>query len=580
MDNTISGRPLMPQAQGSIPPKNKKGPADDPFFKKYANKVMPVAGARTTSGLNTYTGVWTDAEIRHLLRRTMFGASKKSIDQLQGLSLTDAVNFLIDNPVLPGSSPVNVYQDIYADTLGVPFGESWVYIDVPYNNDFNLDYNRINYSFKPWWHGLLINQDTHILEKITLFWANHFSTQTLDFNYALAIWQHHNTIRANGLGNFRNLVKLITVDPHMLLFLNGNFNSASAPDENYGRELQELFTIGKGPDSAYTEDDVKQAAKILTGWRRQNEPNGFFSSYFNDAQHDTTDKQFSAFYNNRIIAGRTGQDGQFETDDLIDMLLATNEAAKYICRCLYRWFVYYVIDDAVEANVIAPLAAIFRGSNYEIAPVLKALFTSEHFFDPLNRGCIIKSPVDLYTGYWREFNLNIPNSPVETKYSYWQHMKDRCEETSQSLGDPPNVAGWPAYYQQPVYYQAWIYSDSIQRRANAIDNYASQFGYPIGNGSVVEIDSIFFNQQFSNPEDPTLVVANFAAYLLPQPVSDTELAYMKTILLSTLGTDFYWTDAWYAYLNDTTNTTKEYTVRHRLNSLVNYITSLEEYQLF
>src|SRR6478672_11169439 len=146
----------------------------------------------------------------------------------------------------------------------------------------------------------------------------------------------------------------------MLRYLNGYLNTATAPDENYGRELQELFTIGKDPVTnlaPYAEDDVKNAAKILTGHRI----NGNTFSYFFDAtRHDSTDKTFSTFYNNTVIKGRTGAAGAQETDDLLNMIFAKNEVSKFIVRKLYRWFVYYVIDETTEANVIEPLATIFR----------------------------------------------------------------------------------------------------------------------------------------------------------------------------------------------------------------------------
>lgn len=552
----------------------------DPFVKKYANKTVPIVSARTNSGLGTYAGSWTEAEIKHLLRRATFGASKQSIDLLKSMDLASAVNFLVDNPVMPNSYPVNVYQSMYPDTEGVPPGVSWVYYNTPYANDGNLNAMRITYSFKPWWMGLMINQDVHLLEKMTLFWANYFGTQTSgEFAFPKAIWQHHNMLRQNALGNFRTIIKQVTVDPHMLLYLNGDFNSASAPDENYARELQELFTVGKGPDSHYTEEDVRQAAKILTGWRRKDRPDGFFDTVFDDTQHDTTDKTFSSFYNNRVIPGRAGADGQLETDDLIDMLLSANETAKYVCRRLYRWFVYYVIDDQVEANVITPLADILRNNNYELAPVLKALFQSEHFFDPLNRGCMIKSPVDLYVGYCREFRLFIPYTPVEAQYQHWDHFKFESELAGQAIGDPPNVAGWKAYYQEPMYNQIWISSDAIQKRSDALSTYPSVYGYPLSSGFIIRVDSIWLAQQFANPEDPNAVVANLSNYLLPQPATAAQLASMKAILLSTLGTDHYWTDAWNAYMGDMANPTKEGVVRDRLNALVSFITELEEYQL-
>jgi len=512
---------------------------------------MPFQGARTESGLSLYVGSWTETEVLHLLRRTTFGANKDSVDMLKAMSLTDAVNLLIDNPQFPTSSPINVYDNLYHDPQGCPFGVSWIEWAGSNDSDPMLNAYRINNTFKQWWTGLMINQQTHILEKITLFWANHFSTQTGDF----------------------------TIDPHMLLFLNGNSNSASAPDENYARELQELFTVGKGPGSAYTEDDVKQAAKILTGWRRQEQPDGFYTTIFNDNEHDVTDKQFSSFYANTVIAGKPGQDGQTETDELLNMILATDEAAKYICRCLYRWFVYYVIDSAAEQNVIAPLADIFRSNNYEIAPVLKALLNSDHFFDLVNRGCIIKSPVDFYMGFCREFKIDLETTYVDVIYSQWDQFWAMCNELGQNPGDPPNVAGWPAYYQEPIFYEAWINSDTIQKRARVMGIYTSTGS--MVDGTILKSDSIRFNKQFAHPEDPNEVIANFCKYLLPQPLTEIQIAYLKqSVLLTGQVNDTYWTNAWNDYTANPADPVAKGTILGRLDSLVNYITNMEEYQLY
>ena len=186
----------------------------------------------------------------------------------------------------------------------------------------------------------------------------------------------------------------------MLRYLNGYVNTASAPDENYARELQELFTLGKGPAVQYTEADVRTAARVLTGWRI-NTTN--YTSYFDATRHDTAAKVFSSFYGGKTITGKTGAAGATETDELIDMIFLKDEVSKFICRRLYRWFVYYKIDAAVELNIIEPLAKIFRDNNYEIKPVMRALLQSEHFYDVLNQGCLIKSPVDLIVGHLREF---------------------------------------------------------------------------------------------------------------------------------------------------------------------------------
>ena len=585
MDKNLTRREfLFPAVTDTTGTNRKKETAqEDPFFKKYANKEMPFAGHRTTTGLAPYTGALTDDVILHLLRRTTFGASKKSVEVLKTMtSAADAVSYLIYNQQFPSDTPVNNYQPEYPDTQGCPYGDSWVYYPGAENNDSLLAFYRTEYSFKAWWMGVMINQPTHILEKMTLFWSNHFGARTNEFNDPKAVYQHYNTIRTNALGNFRVLIKAITIDPHMLKFLNGYLNGKRAPDENYARELQELYTVGKGPGSQYTEEDVKQMAKILTGWRRQATGNGNFYTYFDDTDHDTSNKQFSSFYNNTLIYGKTGQDGQYETDDLLKMILDTDEAAKYICRCIYRWFVYYVIDDAEEQNVIAPLAKIFRDNNYDILPVLYALFTSEHFFDPLNRGCIIKSPIDLFIGLNREFVIPIPDVPLDMHYKHWIHFKVSCDETGQKLADPVDVSGWPAYRQQPVFYEAWINSTTIQKRAESL-NYYSTTGKQLENYSLtrVKIDSIATIKRFDNPGDPNAVVNDFIKFMLPLPVSGTQFSLMKTILLTTsTAPDAYWTSAWNAYIAFPGDPANESTVRNRLDELVGYITRLEEYQLY
>jgi hypothetical protein len=235
-----------------------------------------------------------------------------------------------------------------------------------------------------------------------------------------------------------------------------------------------------------------------------------------------------------------------------------------------------VIDPATEANVITPLADIFRSSGYDIKTVFKALFKSEHFFDPLNAGCIIKSPVDLYVGLFREFKIQLPNSPVELQYGNWRHFVEQMDNADQSLADPPNVAGWRAYYQDPVYHEAWINSDTIQKRAKALNDYSRDGIYSYS--TRIKIDSIEYNKLFSNPANPNDVVSNFIKYLLPKDLSIDQKNYMKSILLSNQTSDFYWTNAWNAYINNPVSA-NEMIVRSRLDTLINYITSLEEYQL-
>ncbi|MET0637008.1 MAG: DUF1800 domain-containing protein [Chitinophagaceae bacterium] len=533
---------------------------------------MPTPGSRTQSGLSIYNGPWTRNEVQHLLKRTMFGSVKADIDHFAGMGMNQAVDELL-NPTAPlPLPPLNDYSSEIADAVITP-GTTWVG-DLTADEDLNEVRRE---SFKKWWTGAMINQDRSIREKLTLFWADHFGTETRTIGISKFVYQHNDLLRKDCLGNFRTMVKDVTIDPGMLIYLNGYLNSASAPDENYGRELMELFTLGKGPTVAYNEDDVRRVARVLTGWRI-NPVDG--TVYFDDTKHDSRDKTFSGYFNSSVITGRTGADGVLETDDLIDMLFAKEETAKYICRCIYRWFIYYQIDDAAEANVIEPLAAIFRSSNYEIKPVLDTLFRSEHFFDVLNQGCLIKSPVDQVVGCIREFGVVIP--PVETEYNdtyiMWNYLLNWKTVMGQNVGDPPDVSGWPAYYQEPSFHEIWINHDTLPKR-NQFTDVLVWNGFT-RNMKTMQIDAIAFTKTLPNPGDPNALVDDALDVIYRVPLSDAaRLSIKQNILLSGQTQDYYWTNAWNGFLVDQTNEMALAIVSNRLKTLYQYLMNLSEYQL-
>lgn len=528
------------------------------------------------SGLAPYTGQWTENEIIHLLKRTMFGAKKQDIDYFKTKSVAETINELL-NPVaaLP-SPPVKEYTvaaTVTTPDTSIALGDTWVN-DV--NGDGTIQYYR-RVSFKKWWMGVMVNQDRSIREKMTLFLHNHFSTETDNVSNPNYIYNHHTLLRTNALGNFKALTRSVTLDPAMLVYLNGQVNTATAPDENYGRELQELFCCGKGPDSQYTESDVKMAAKVLTGWRNDSTK---FSSYFTASRHDTTSKQFSAFYQNKTITGRTGATaGDLEINDLMDMIFATNEVAKYVCRRIYRWFVYYEIDAAIEANVITPLAAIFRNNNYELKPVLNALLSSEHFFDPAIMGCQIKSPVDMVVGMCRELNVSFPPaSDYASNYGLWNFLVSSVANMQQNIGDPPDVSGWKAYYQAPQFYEIWINSDTYPKRVQFTDTMCVS-GYTYNSKKII-VDGIAYAQTLSNPGDPNILLNDVLKYLFRMDLSAASKAQIKKdILLGGQVTDGYWTDIWNTYISTPSNTANTTLVRNRLRDLLKYCMDLSEFQL-
>lgn len=432
-------------------------------------------------------------------------------------------------------------------------------------------------SFKKWWMGVMIQQDRSIREKMTLFWHNHFSTETNDIGNAQYVYKHHHLLRTNALGNFKSLTRAVTTDPAMLVYLNGQLNTKTAADENYGRELQELFCCGKGPDSLYTEADVKAAAKVLTGWR--NNANAI-ASYFDPNRHDTTNKSFSAFYNNTVIQGRAGTTaGELELDDLLNMIFAVDEVARYICRRLYRWFVYYDIDATVEANVIVPMARLLRDAQYEIKPVLSALLKSEHFYDTLSRGCMIKSPVDLVVGMCRELNAAFqPEADYLTNYGFYNYLVNWIASMQQNIGDPPDVSGWKAYYQEPQFYEIWINSDTLPKR-NQFTDLMMVNGYTF-NGKKLQIDGAEFAKTLSDPGNPNQLIDDLTALMYRITISPSSKAQLKKdILLSGQLNDQYWTDAWNIFITTPGNASNTTSVKNKIRDLIKYLMNLAEYQL-
>ncbi len=520
--------------------------------------------------LEIYKGNFGKIELTHLLKRCLFGVKRADVNSLLGKSLTEVVDYLLLNTSLP-TPPINNYNDANANDATVPLGGVWV--NAPYG-DGTINSRRIT-SFKSWWTGQMLQQEVSLREKMVLFWHNHFAIETATVGDARYVFKQNDLFRTLVFGSFKEMVKQITIDPAMLRYLNGYVNTKTAPDENYARELQELFTMGKGPNAKYSEADVKAAARLLTGFRLDATN---IRSTFDAARHDTTDKQFSAFYNNKLIKGRTGADGAKEIDDIVDMLFTQNELALYVCRRLYTFFVYYDITPIVEQNVIVPLAEIFRANDYQVKPVLKALFTSADFFAAQNRSCNIKSPIDFVVGLCREFEIVFPNElDYANIYFMWDYVRGQAATVQQNLGDPPNVSGWPAYYQTPQYYELWINSDTLPKR-NAFTDRFINTGYTRNSKKIV-IDPLAYTAKFSKPEDPDQLINDVIAHLYTIDISAQVKIFLKSILLSNQTTNSYWTEAWTNYKLDPTNTGKINIVTSRLKEFYKYIMNLEEYQL-
>lgn len=528
-----------------------------------------------TPSLNPYAGPWNRNVVKHLLRRTLFGAKRADINFFQPLGLNASINQLLDDSRPMPSPPVKEYNSSAAavpDTT-VAAGQTWV---GNVNNDGTVSALR-RASFKKWWIGNMIHQERTLREKMTLFWHNHFSTESNEVGNALYVFKHHDLLRTQAMGNIKQLVRAVTLDPAMLVYLNGQNNNRNAPDENYAREIQELFVIGKGPGANFTEDDVRVAARLLTGWRINANT---VSSFFDANRHDTSNKQFSSFYGSRLITGRSGATaGDLELNEFLDMLFSNQEAALFLCRRLYIWFVYYEITPEVEANIIEPLAALLRSSNYDVKPVLRRLLSSEHFYDAMNMGCQIKSPVDMLIGMMREMEVRFPSADqYTTNYGLWNLHVSYLNNLQQNIGDPPDVSGWKAYYQDPGFYEYWINTDTLPKRIQYLD-YLASTGFTFGGFKMV-VDSIAYTRGFTAPSDPNQLISDMADHLLGVGLSVSHRAQLKRdILLAGQNEDYYWTNAWDTYLANPSNAANTKHVSTALTSLIKYMVNLPEYQL-
>jgi uncharacterized protein (DUF1800 family) len=285
-------------------------------------------------------------------------------------------------------------------------------------------------ELRNWWLEEMIATDQPLVERMVLFWHNHFTSGFQKVRHVPALYHQNAMFRQHALGNFGELLRGVVRDPAMLVWLDGVQNRVTAPNENFARELLELFTLGEGH---YTEADIRAAARALTGWSVDRD-SGAFRHY--PALHDGGVKTF---------LGRTGK---FDGDDIVGILLEQPRTAEWITAKLWREFVSMDVDAAE----VQRLAAVFRSNRYELRPLLRAMMETPAFGDTSRRGTLIKSPVDLIVGTVRVLGLPVPE-------------KTRLARSLQALGqvlfDPPNVKGWPGG-------QAWITTNTLMLRQQTL----------------------------------------------------------------------------------------------------------------
>lgn len=370
---------------------------------------------------------WTPAMTRHLLNRAGFGGTPEEVAYFHGLGLKGAVEKLLQPIVEDTDTPFEAELDprIPRDQIRRLSEEERRKLRRARRRK---DQNQFRELTK-WWFEQLITTSHPLREKMTLFWHGHFTSGQKDVRNSYHLHLQNELFRTNALGSYRTLVHAVAKDPAMLEYLDCKQNLARRPNENFARELMELFTMGVGN---YTEDDIKEAARAFTGWNF----NGTAQFFVNRRQHDRGTK---------VVFGK---EGRFEGEDIIDMILDQDVTARYMAGKMFHFFCH----DHPSGVQIDNLAKTLRGDgSYNVAPFLTKLFMSRAFYSSDAVGTQIKSPVQLTVAAIRQLNLDPKTTAPLAAYM--------SAQMGQQLFEPPNVKGWDGG-------RAWISTSSLFVRYN------------------------------------------------------------------------------------------------------------------
>lgn len=363
-----------------------------------------------TSTLAPYTAPLDQLRAAHLYRRLGFSASVATVNQAVGQTATGLVDGLVN-------------QALSLAPLASPIWATWNNNNYPDDDDLRDQIKRAQAEeFSVSYTNSLL--DNALRDRLSFFWSNHFVTEYDVYNCNSFLYGYINCLQRNAIGNFKTFVSEIGLTSAMLYYLDGAFSNGNNPNENYARELYELFTLGEGNN--YTEQDIIETAKALSGYVNRTDV-GCTAVTFDPARFNTETK---------TILGQTGNWGY---NDVMDILFQQrpNEIATFICKKLYEFFVHPDSNDAAgnAQTIIQGMASTLIANNFELAPMLSQLFKSQHFFDEEAIGVIIKSPFDLYLNFIKETDFAYDDSTV-------LNVIDASDLLGQTLFDPFDVAGW------------------------------------------------------------------------------------------------------------------------------------------
>ena len=491
--------------------------------------AAPPAHATAQASLAPYAGPWTVREASHLVRRTHVGATR-----------ADVVSAIVR-----GSAPAAAAALVAAGKeRPLPDTPSWAGRTT---GDGGTNTEWI-YQWQRGWYTEMV--EGGLREKMLLFWHDHLATGHGVYRHAAFAVDYLNLLRAGALGTFRPLLHGVGTSPAMLRFLDNDTNRVGDINENYGREILELFSMGLvGPDGTdnYDQNDVREAARALTGWVvNESQIRGDFKA----TRHDSGQKTIF------------GQTGAWDHDDVVDLIFAHRApaVAHFLAGKLYAWFVHPVPNP----GVVADLASTLEGNGFDIGAAAEALVSSAHFYDAAVVGARIKTPVELALGLTRE--LGIPAS---------QSVLERVRTATASLGqevlNPPSVEGW-AGYDDPLEYRAWITTGTVPERRGLADDAI------YGGGGFGLFDPLPLVEQLSDATDPYRIAADLAAHMLAPPQTEAQTDELAALtLLDGVPTSYdraertsFWAEI---------ALTSEGAARDRLRALLSHIVNLPEYQL-
>ena len=342
---------------------------------------------------------------KHLINRTSFGISSQELSScVESKTYQEVVEKIITKKRIHRLTAPSFIKEIIRPPKKMRD------LNATQRMEFRKELRSKQLDLKTWWFDKMLNTNDPFLEKMVLFWHNHFTSSLQKVRQPKPMYDQNQLFRKYALGNFRKFLHAILRDPAMLIYLDNRGNKQAHPNENLARELLELFTMGEGH---YSEKDIKELARGLTGYGL----NKNFEFKFQKKQHDFGEKSF------------LGQQGKFNADDMIEIILSKEETSLYIVTKLYKEFVSYTPN----AQEIQRLAKLFRENNYELKPLMLAILTSDDFTDQINTANMIKSPVELVVGSLRSLGEKNFDAALGLKY---------MSRLGQNLLNPPNVKGW------------------------------------------------------------------------------------------------------------------------------------------